>query len=330
MTERVPVWVLLGQNMGDNNQLLRLANEVGLPFRMIELHYSALSVLPPGLLGATFAVLEKESRAEIRQPWPDLVLGIGFRSVPVALAIREKSGGKTRLVRLGNPRRDPRNFDLTVTTSQYSVADAPNLMRLPVGISTAGKLEPTPEEKQWLDDLPRPHRLLLIGGDTFMWKLTPEKMSDAAVEIRSKCQRDGGSVIAVSSSRSSRAVQSAVAKALDGSRHGLVWGRFPRYSVLLNDADEVYATADSVAMASDAVATGKPVGLVLPEKSASGRLFYGLAKAGVPIPIRDVERFWTAVQASGLAGDVAKPVTGKLGLDPLETVVSRVRSLLKS
>jgi mitochondrial fission protein ELM1 len=201
-------------------------------------------------------------------------------------------------------------------------------MRLPVGISTAAKLAPTPEENDWLDGLPRPRRLLLIGGNTFMWKLTPETVAEAASDLRRKCERDSGSVIAVSSSRSSRAVQKAVAKALDGSRHGLVWGGFPRYGVLLHAADEVYVTADSVAMTSDAVATGKPVGLILPEKSLSGRLFYGLAKAGVPVPIRDVERFWSAVHANGLAGDMAKPVAGKLDLDPLATVVSAVRSLL--
>jgi hypothetical protein len=316
--------------MGDNNQLLRLADEIGTPFKAIELHYNALSVLPPAVLGATFAVLKKRARAEMKPPWPDLVLGIGFRSVPVALAIREESGGKAKLVRLGNPRVDPAKFDLTVTTPQYGVPDGPNLMRLPVGISTAAKLTPTADEQQWLDDLPRPHRLLLIGGDTFMWRLGAERMSTAASTLRRKCDRDGGSVIAVSSSRSSRAVQKAVAKTLDGRRHGLVWGRFPRYSVLVSDADELYVTADSVAMTSDAAATGKPVGLILPERSASGRLFYGLAKIGLPIPIRDVERFWRAVQANELAGDLAKPVAGKLDLDPLATVVSTVRSLLKS
>lgn len=329
MAKRVPVWVLLGQNTGDNNQLLRLANEIGLPFRTIELHYNALSVLPPRMLGATFGVIEKKSRMEMAAPWPDLVLGIGFRSVPVALAIREKSGGKAKLVRLGNPRLDPGNFDLTITTPQYNVADGPNLMRLPVGISTAAKLEPTPEERRWLDELPRPHRLLLIGGDTFMWKLTPERVAEAASKLRRKCERDGGSVIAVSSSRSSRAVQRVVARALDGSRHGVVWGRFPRYPVLIDDADELYVTADSVAMTSDAVATRKPAGLILPEKSVSGRLFYALAKAGLPIPIRDIERFWAAVLAKGLAGDAAKPIVGNLDVDPVATVVSAVRSLLK-
>jgi uncharacterized protein len=329
MAGDAPVWVLLGQRTGDNNQLLRLAREIGLPFRKLELRYNGLYRIPPSLLGGSLATLVPVSRARIRPPWPRLVLGIGYRSVPVALAIRKLSGGTAKLVRLGNPRLDPAQFDLVITTPQYHVPDAPNVVRLPVGISTAPKLQPNREEAEWLAKLPRPHRLLLIGGDTFMWTLRPETLASAASTLKRKCEADGGSVIAVSSSRSSRAALDSVAAALRGSEHGLVWGGFPRYPVLLADADEIHVTADSVAMISDAVATGKPLGLILPDKTVSGRLFYRLSKLGVPVPVRDVRRFWTAVQARGLAGTVDQPVAGKLAADPLAIAVSAVRALLQ-
>lgn len=329
MAEDAPVWVLLGQRTGDNNQLLALAREIGMPLRTLELRYNGLYRIPPALLGASLATLTADSRARIQPPWPRLVLGIGNRSVPVALAIRKLAGGRARLVRLGNPRLGPSKFDLVITTPQYHVRDAPNVVRLPVGISTAPKLQPDREEAEWLAKLPRPHRLLLIGGDTFMWALRPATLASAASTLKRKCETDGGSVIAVSSSRSSKAALDCVATALQGSEHGLVWGRFPRYPVLLADAGEIHVTADSVAMISDGVATGKPIGLVLPDKTLSGRLFYGLAKLGVPVPVRDVRRFWTSVQAQGLAGTVERPVSGKLAADPLRTSVSAVRALIE-
>jgi mitochondrial fission protein ELM1 len=325
MADQAPVWVLLGQRTGDNNQLLRLAGELDLPFRSIELRYNALSRLPPRLLGASLASLEGHSRAQLRPPWPKLVLGIGNRSVPAALAIRETSGGKAKLVRLGNPRLDPAQFDLVITTGQYAVPDGPNVLRLPVGISTAQPLKPTREESEWLAKLPRPHRLLLIGGDTFMWTLKAQTIAEAASTLR---RRKGGSVIAVSSGRSGQHALDAVGRALAGSEHGLVWGRFPRYPVLLADADEIHVTADSVAMISDAVATGKPLGLILPENTAAGRLFFGLSTSGLPVPVRDIRRFWTKIVDQGLAGTVRKPEAAKLNLDPLQTAVSAVRGLL--
>ncbi|HEU5482953.1 MAG TPA: ELM1/GtrOC1 family putative glycosyltransferase [Sphingomicrobium sp.] len=330
MAEKAPVWVLLGQRTGDNNQLLRLANELGEPFRTIELGYNSVSRIPPRLLGTTFASIDEGSRARIGPPWPALVLGIGNRSVPAALAIRRLSGGEAKLVRLGRPRLDPRNFDLVITTPQYGVPDAPNVIRLAVGIGTAQRLESNRVETEWLGKLPRPHRLFLIGGNTFMWALSPQTLADTATALKRKCESDGGSVIAVSSPRSSQPVLDSVAAVLRGSVHGLVWGGFPRYPVLLEDADELYVTADSVAMISDAVATGKPIGLIAPEETSSGRFFYGLARLGLPVPVRDIRRFWESVRSKGLAGTVEEPVAGELSRDPLATAVAAVRSLLKN
>jgi len=329
MAQKASVWVLVSQRTGDNNQLLRLAEALELPFRTIELDYNKLSRIPPRVLGATLASIDEQSRARIKPPWPDLVLGIGNRSVPAALAIRKLSGGRSKLVRLGNPRLDPRHFDLVITTPQYRVPDARNVVHLPVGITTAPQVAPSREESEWLDRLPRPHRLLLIGGDTFMWKLDPSSLAKAARELKRKCEASGGSVIAVSSPRSGKAVLNAVAAELKGSEHGLVWGRFPRYPVLLHDADELYVTGDSVAMISDAIATGKPLGLVLPEKTAAGRFFYGLSKLGMSVPVRDISCFWTSVQAEGLAGTLEQPGSGTLDIDPLATAVDAVRRLLK-
>lgn len=320
-----PVWVLLGQRTGDNNQLLRLAGELEIPFRALDLRYNPLHILPPKLLGSSLASLAPQSRKEIQPPWPRLVLGIGYRSVPVALAIKRFSGGKAKVVRLGNPRLDPANFDLVITTPQYRVGDRGNVLRLPLGISTAPPVEPTREESDWLAKLPRPHRLLLIGGDTFMWSLNPAKVAAAAESLRGK---GAGSVIAVSSGRSSRPVLDAVAAALHGSEHALVWGRFPRYPLLLQDADEIFVTADSVAMLSDAVATGKPVGIIPPDRNAAGRFFYALNALGLEPPIRDIHRFWSALIEQGLAGTLDEPRSGKLPLDPISLAVEAVRALL--
>jgi mitochondrial fission protein ELM1 len=324
MTGAAAVWVILADGAGDNNQLLRLASELGLPFRTLELHYNKLHYLPPRVLRSSLASLDRRSREQIRGPWPSIVIGIGNRSVPVALAIRRLSGGRSKLVRIGNPRLAPASLDLVITTEQYRISKASNVLELPIGINTAHRVQPTAEERAWLEAFPRPHRLLLLGGNTFMWKLSPNCAGNAARKLKAR----GGSVIAVSSSRTSKAIIKAVSAAIEDSASGFVWGSFPRYSVLLADADEICVTADSVAMISDAVATGKPVGLVEPAKTLSGKFFYGLDKIGIRVPVRDVQRFWTSVRAKGLAGTVDQPVAGELDADPLELAVKAVRRLI--
>lgn len=320
-----PVWVLLGQRTGDNNQLLRLAGELGLPFRALQLRYNLLHFLPPQLLGTSLASLVPESRREICPPWPRLVLGIGHRSVPAALAIRRLSGGKSKLVRLGNPRLDPSNFDIIITTPQYRMPSRPNVLQLPLGISTAPVTEPTRDETEWLARLPRPHRLLLVGGNTFMWTLRPEKVAGAATRLKEK---QGGGVIAVRSGRSNDQVLEAVADALKGDGHALVSGRFPRYPVLIQDADEIFVTADSVAMVSDAISSGKPVGIIEPDQSVLGRILYALDSIGLRVPVRDIRQFWAEIARQGLAGTVDRPKSGRMATDPLFEARNAVRALL--
>jgi hypothetical protein len=157
-----------------------------------------------------------------------------------------------------------------------------------------------------------------------MWTLSPETLAKAAETLSAK----GGSVIAVSSGRTGADLEKAVAGALQGKEHGLVRGGFPRYPVLLDDADEVHVTADSAAMTSDAIASGKPVGLILPQKTASGRLFYRLAEAGRKVPVRDIRQFWRGVLERGLAGTVDRPRSADPGFDPLLEAVTAVKAIL--
>jgi hypothetical protein len=320
MNAEAPVWVLLGSRTGDNNQLLRLAEALRVPFRAIDLRYNILHVVPPRWLGATLLTLADESKAVIGPPWPELVIGIGYRSVPIALAIRKLSGGKTRLVRIGNPRFDPGKFDLVITTPQYEVPRASNVIGLWVGIPTAPVVDPNDDERDWLRRLSRPHRLLLIGGKTFMWSVKPDAIAQAARKIADK----GGSVIPVSSPRSSPQVIAAVETAIGAHADDL-----PRYPVLLADADEIYVTGDSVSMISDSIATGKPVGIFRPAQTTFGRLFYALAEmTGRAVPVRDIQRFIDLALEQGLAGTVEQPRAAPPQVDPLETAVTLIRKLL--
>jgi hypothetical protein len=69
------------------------------------------------------------------------------------------------------------------------------------------------------------------------------------------------------------------------------------------------------------------VGLIEPEKTGFGHLFYTLSKTGLPVPIRDIHRFWTRIRAGWLAGTVENPVAGKVHTDPLATASAAVRAI---
>lgn len=299
MTEPL-IWVLIGERTGDNNQALALAEALGTPFEVKKLHYNllqALSVwLPP-----TAATMTKAARAGLQAPWPDLVIAIGRRSVPVARWIKRQNEGRTKLVRIGHPRIDPKLFDLVVTTRQYPVPPGTNVVLLPVAMSRhLEPLAPTAAESEWLAAAPAPRTLVAIGGATKYWTLPTER-----IERIVDASPPGKSLIVVTSRRTDPALVGRLREITQGNPDlRLVDGPSPRFAVLMDAADEIFVTGDSVSMLSEAVLTGKPVALIPIVQDEKGRRALGLEprETGPNARRRDLRRFWNHLIDEGMIG----------------------------
>ena len=272
------VWALLGPHRGDNNQVLALAEVLGLPFEAKQLAYNGWRHLRPGLLGERLLSLTAESRRAIDGPPPDLVISTGIRAVPVARALRLRSQGWTKLVHLGAPRVPVAHFDLVVPTPEYEVEDAPNVVRIPVALTREGGSIGGPDSAT----------LISVGGDTLYWRLHPRDVLD-------HLDRLGDAIIVALSARTGpdltrmlRDQRLTLIEADDGAA----------YRQALLSADWVYVTADSVAMISDAVARGKFAGMIPLRPSALGRVMMALNDAlrpGRRLRPRDLRFFWKAL-----------------------------------
>lgn len=314
------IWVLLGHRRGDNNQMLALAEGLQRPFETRSLEYSRLWPLLLKLFPARPFLLTKDARRQLTPPWPDLIIGIGRRSVAVARWIRNQSKGRTRIVRLGNPRADLRLFDLVITTPQYPVADGDNVLVLPVSMSRHGTTpKPTEDEAQWLDALPRPHFLVSVGGTTRYWTLAEHELVGSVRRLAGR----GGSLIVVTSPRTPRPAIEAIEAS--GAKCQIVADGRIRYPVLLADADEIFVTADSASMISEAVLTGKPVGLIPVELDREGQRELGTQ--GFSSSRRDIRRFWAALQSKGAVGTVDQPKRGSVE-NPVSMAAAAVKRLL--
>jgi mitochondrial fission protein ELM1 len=330
----IRVWALLGPHRGDNNQVLALAEALGLPFEEKRLSYNQLRRLQPALLGATFKSVAADARAQLEGEPPDLTISTGHRSVPVVRALRKRSGGKMRAVHLGFPRISPRYFDLVVPTPEYPIADAPNVLRIPFALSPYGAREAEQGDRDLLETFPRPRRLLLIGGPTLYWELPDRRVMRAVRRLLRSAGWDGGSVLAVGSPRTPPELLAAVRDELDRSSAPSLFAPLegpPSYAALIEAADEVYVTADSVAMVADAVMTRKPVGIVPISKSGLGRGVMAVAdrlRPGKRIFPRDLRFFWASLTEHGFGGTVDAPHAS----DPPDftaEIAERVRRLLK-
>ena len=330
----IRVWALLGPHRGDNNQVLALAEALGLPFEEKWLCYNQLRRLQPALLGATLKSVAAHCRGQLEGEPPELTISTGHRSVPVVRALRKRSGGKMRAVHLGYPRIPPRHFDLVVPTPEYPVPDAPNVVRIPFALSPHNSPEISKSDRDLIECYPRPRRLFLVGGPTLYWQLPPEETVGAVRRLLRSAAHKGGSVIAVGSPRSPADLLGVIKDTLECSSVPFLFAPVegpPRYSALLELADEIFVTADSVAMVADAVMTRKPVGIVPIAPSRLGRSVMAVAdqlRPGERLHPRDLRFFWAALREHGLGGTVDAPAAS----DPPDftaEIAERVRQLLE-
>ena len=105
-----------------------------------------------------------------------------------------------------------------------------------------------------------------------MWRLDLAALRLAVKKLVGRAQEQKGTLIVVGSPRTPKQAWAIVHEMTAGTGN-VAWAEKNevRYAVLLSDADEQFVTADSVSMISEAVVTGKPIGLIPVEPDARGR-----------------------------------------------------------
>lgn len=315
--------------------MIALAEALGLPFEIKQLDYNGLHRLGPRLLGRSLMSLTAASRKLIlTEPPPDLTISAGHRSVAIVRALRHRSRRRTRSIHVGFPRVSPGHFDLVITTPQYPIPDDPHLLRTPYALTRAATAAADPADEARIAALPAPHRLLIVGGPTLFWNLDGPALFETLTSMLDDAAKDGGSVLVTTSPRTPTAVMEQIAAALDASDLPTLLAKprqSPGYASLLAGADTIRITADSVAMVSDAIWTGKPVALVPVAKSRLGRFAFGLfdrIRPGRRLYPQDLRFFWRALGDAGVSDRLAIPRTSTD--EEMRMILERARAVLKS
>jgi len=260
------IWTVTDGRAGIENQALGLAEAIQrlvpatittkrVRFRpLFDRWPNALRFWPDAMLAA--------DSDRIEPPFPDLVIANGRASLPYSTRLKHWSEGRTYVVQLQDPRTDLDSFDLVIPPQHDSV-NGPNVFPIlgsPNRI-TADRLSAGAEPfRALLADLPRPHVAVLIGGRSSVYDLNAELATRLADQVAEAVEASGGSLLLTYSRRTPGAARAALTGRLE-SLPGLIWdGEGPNpYFAFLDTADHILVTADSVNMAAEAAATGKPV-----------------------------------------------------------------------
>lgn len=292
------VWALLGGRAGDNAQVLSVAAGISGALTIRSFGYNGLYAVPNLLLGASLASLDREARAELRPPWPDIVIGAGRRNVPVMRWIKARSGGRTRLIEIGRPRAPLHWFDLVIAPPQYRLPKAPNVLETLLPPIRTAALPPADAERweKLFAPLPRPWIGVLVGGSRAPYRFDAAAALQLAREASELARRLGGALLVSTSPRTGEARARALADALNAPAHVALWsaGKDNAHRAILALADRFIVTGETVSMMAEACLTGKPVLIFdvpqrrfFPAWGAERGLGALLARWGVLSPPRD-------------------------------------------
>ncbi len=251
------VWVLTHQRVGDRQQMAVLVRALGWPTVVKKLVFRGPNV--PFL--ATW-LLDREKSDPLEPPWPDVVLCAEARTSVIARRIRDRSQGKVKIVCLGRPSGTPANFDLVLTTAQYRLPKHPQVIEIDLPlVSTVTTDDTAPLSQLTRDDLRRPLIVALIGGASPPDRLNEGVAKTMAKQLQEYAAIKRGTLLFVTSPRSPRRPAEALARLISKPHRVHVWkpDGGNDYPGILASADEIVVTSDSVSMAAEAVATGKPV-----------------------------------------------------------------------
>ncbi|ANP47013.1 mitochondrial fission ELM1 family protein [Candidatus Viadribacter manganicus] len=265
--EPLSVWIVTDGRAGIEAQALGLAEAIArrapiaVTTKRIRLR-TPWSWLPPGFIPAAQDALTIESDP-ISAPWPDIFIGCGRASVPFALGVRAWSNAKTFVVQLQDPRVNPREFDVVIPPL-HDELEGQNVLPI-VGACnriTSERLENAVSQykSSQLEELPSPRFAILIGGKSKRQDISPARAREISDSLAAVQRETGGTLLATLSRRTSDAARMQFRTWL--APHCAVFyeneGANP-YPAILGVADHIFVTADSVNMATEAAATGKPV-----------------------------------------------------------------------
>lgn len=341
------LWLLAGAHKGDNEQLVTLAEALGLSYRIDSNYQSIASILADRVAGGRLTLRRYRPAAAGKRDCPDLVMISGGRRVGDALRIKRASGGRTKIVCIGRPWARLDLFDLVVTTAQYCLPRRSNVLENTLTLNTPDEAKLSLAAAEWGEDfadLPRPYIAVLVGGSSGSYSFDPVSARRLAEQAEALANQQGGSLLVITSPRTPPGSVSVLEQSLSCPHVLHTWraGETANpYLAYLAVADRFLVTCDSASILSQACGIGKPVRLFdYPQRPVSRfltnlqwplmTLLAGLTAAGLWVPARDMKRFHEGLRRHGLLEENLGPAEawGAVAPDDMERTVKRIGRLL--
>lgn len=270
-------WIITDGKAGTQNACVGLAHQLHMSPSIKPLIHKTINTYLPEFLGRFLPprYLVK-ALGNLTEPWPHFLITSGRASVALSVAIKKLSKGKTFTLHLQNPRICPSHFDVIIAP-RHDRLEGPHILSLTGSPHKVDLALCKAARIRFLKNPPAPLPTfndktivaVLIGGPNSLYDFDQTEASSLVTSLRRLLVNRPDLYFLITVSRRTR---EGVFSYLQEACHSLpafIWdntGENP-YMAFLGLAQMICVTSDSVAMVSEACATGKPVYVVsLPKK----------------------------------------------------------------
>lgn len=320
------IWALFDDRMGSIGQAKGILQALGDEFEVIEKNivYNKLAALPNWLRRTTLIGVDKKASSPLKGDYPDLVLSISRRTLPIALWIKKQSKGKSKIIQLMFPGKyGLENLDLIIISEHdRGKSESGNLFYItgcPHRVSQKAIEEAKEKWNPVFEKLPKPWNSVIIGGAIKNKPFTlknAEMLADTVLKLHKQVS---GSILITTSRRTGVEAQEAIMKKLAHiPAYTYLWGEKKENPIMgfYACADKIIATGDSVSMVSESCGSGKPV----------------LVFSGKGWLTSKHNRFVKSLIDGGYAVDIYAPNALEFKplqrLDPAEEIAAKIKELL--
>lgn len=263
------ILILGDERIGTISQSIGLARALKLKYKIIDLKYNKLSILPNFIFSESPIRLQKNSKIELDKitNFPKLIISAGRKSSTAALYLKKKSQGKSKVIQIMNPNFNLEKFDLVILPKHDKIDEK----KFPNAVTTIGALTMVDEERileekekfsSWFESGKKNKITLMLGGPSKKTKFT----KDSAIHLAKICSNITNNMNAklfiLNSRRTGDELTATFQSHLKCDFKLFDWkkldGENP-YLASLAISDYFIVTGDSVSMISECCSTGKPI-----------------------------------------------------------------------
>ena len=247
-------WILSSGLIGCENQCLGVIERLGIETEIKKIKPSmAVSLFAP--YGTPFL------NPQVREPWPDLVIAAGRKTIPYLKYIRKASKKECKTIYLQDPRIDSKEFDI-VWAPEHDSIEGNNVIKTITSPNRVTNELLNYHHDDWLDKLSKlkgPFIGFLIGGKSKAYNFNDDEC-EKIIQALNFVISNGYTPLITLSRRSPKKLSNRIKNLLINEKNLFYDGQGDNpYFAILKASEIIITTPDSANMISEAINVPKPV-----------------------------------------------------------------------